>query len=125
MEPDMSMRVATALLGVGAVGGLVMAGIRLSGAPRPPTWLAMLHGGLAAAGLTLLIYTALTVGIPLLAQLALGLLVVAALGGTFINLRFHSRMLPLPIPLMIGHAVIAVAGFVILLLSVLRLSYAG
>jgi len=125
MEPSMSMQAATALLGVGALGGLVMAGIRFSGVPRPPSWLAMLHGVLAAGGLTLLIYTALTVGIPLMAQFALGLLVVAALGGTFINLQFHSKMLPLPIPLMIGHAVIAVAGFALLLLSVLKLPYAG
>jgi hypothetical protein len=72
----------------------------------------------------LLIYTALTVGIPPMAQLALGLLVVAALGGAFINLRFHSNILPLPILLMIGHAAVAVTGFVLLLLSVLRLSYA-
>lgn len=119
MEPLMSMQVAAALMGAGALGGVVMAGIRLGGTPRPPSWLAMLHGVLAAAGLTLLIYAALTVGIPPMAQLALALLLLAALGGATINLLFHAKLLPLPIPLVTGHALLAVTGFVLLLLSIL------
>ncbi len=125
MEPNMSMQVAAALLGMGALGGLVMAGIRFSGAPRPPSWIAMLHGVLAAAGLTLLIYSALTVGIPRMAQLATGLLVLAALGGTVINLQFHSKMLALPKPLIVGHALLAVSGFALLVLAILQQANAG
>jgi len=52
------MQAAAVLLGAGALGGLVMAGIRLKGEARPPTWLAMVHGVLAAAALTLLIHAA-------------------------------------------------------------------
>ena len=125
MEPNMSLQAATALLGAGALGGLVMAGIRLKGEARPPSWLAMAHGLLAAAALTLLIYAALTVGIPKLALYALVLLVIAAIGGAAINLLYHSKMLPLPIPLIIGHALIAAAGFVLLLVSVLGLPRTG
>lgn len=125
MEPYLAMKTAAILFGIGAVGGLIMAGIRFSGAPRPPSSLAMLHGVLAAAGLTLLIYSALTVGIPRMAQLATGLLVLAALGGTVINLQFHSKMLPLPKALIIGHALLAVSGFVLLLLCVLKPPHAG
>jgi hypothetical protein len=58
MEPNVSMQAAAVLLGAGALGGLVMAGIRLKGEARPPTWLAMVHGVLAAAALTLLIHAA-------------------------------------------------------------------
>lgn len=79
----------------------------------------MLHGVLAAAALALLGYAAVTVGIPKLAQFALGLLGVAAPSGAFINLQYHAMMLPLPIPVIIVHAVLAVAGFVLLLLWVL------
>jgi hypothetical protein len=122
MEPNSSMQAATALLGIGAAGGLVMAGVRLKGEPRPPSWLAMLHGVLAAAGLTLLIYAALTVGIPQLAQYAVVLLIIAALGGATINLMYHAKMLPLPVPLMIVHALLAAAGFVMLVISVMRLT---
>ena len=125
MEPNMSLQAATALLGAGALGGLVMVGIRLKGEARPPNWLAMAHGLLAAAALTLLIYAALTVGIPKLALYALVLLVIAAIGGAAINLLYHSKLLPLPIPLIIGHALIAAAGFVLLLVSVLGLPRTG
>jgi len=125
MEPYMSMQAATVLLGAGALGGLVMMGIRLKGEARPPSWLAMVHGVLAAAALTLLIYAALTVGIPMLALYAIGLLVIAAIGGTAINLLYHSKMLPLPIWLIIVHALLAAVGFVLLLVSVLGLGQTG
>jgi len=114
------MQVAAVLLGLGAGGGLIMAGIRFSGKPRPPSSIAMLHGVLAAAGLTLLIYAALTVGIPQLAQVALGVLFLAALGGTAINLLYHSKMLPLPKSWVIGHALVAVVGYLLLLVSIFQ-----
>lgn len=115
MEPHAMLSTAAALFGTAAVGGLLMAGMRFSGTPRPPAWLAMGHGLLAAAGLTLLIYAALTVGIPHMALIALGLLVIAAIGGAILNLLFHWKLLPLPVPLMLLHGLMAVAGFVFLL----------
>ena len=45
---------STILLAIAAAGGLVMAGIRFAGNRQPPAALAMLHGFLAAAALTLL-----------------------------------------------------------------------
>lgn len=118
MEPYSLMRAAVTLFGFAALGGVLMAGMRLSGVPRPPAWLAMGHGLLAAAGLTLLIYAAVVVGIPQLAQIALGLLAVAAVGGVAMNLLFHWKLLPLPIPLMIFHGLLAVTGFILLLICI-------
>ena len=92
MDAMSMMRTAAALLGIAALGGLLMAVIRFRGADRPPSWIAMLHGLLAAAALTLLIYAALTVGIPALAQLATGILVVVAIVGVWLNLQYHSEM---------------------------------
>lgn len=70
------------LLVITAAGGLVMAFLRFRGrGSNPPAWLAMLHGFLAAAGLTLLGFAALTVGIPDIALAGLALLLVAAVGG--------------------------------------------
>ena len=123
MEPTMELQTATALFALAAIGGLLMAGIRFSGRPRPPIWLAMFHGLLAAAGLTLLIYAAFTVGVPPMAQLAAGLLVLAAVGGIVMNLAYHWQLRPLPIPLMLGHALLAVAGFVLLLMTVLAIPH--
>lgn len=111
------MMTAALLFGAAALGGLVMAGMRLSGIPRPPAWLAMGHGVVAAAGLTLLLYAALVFGVPIKAQLAVVVLMLAAIGGAAMNLLFHWKLLPLPIPLMLGHALLAVTGVVLLVLS--------
>ncbi|MDP9140395.1 MAG: hypothetical protein M3O62_06325 [Pseudomonadota bacterium] len=121
MEPNMMLEAAAVLFATGALGGLVMAGIRLKGSPRPPSAFAMAHGILAAAGLTLLLYAAFTVGIPPLAQLAAAVLLVAALVGTWINLRYHAQMQALPIPTVVIHAAIAVAGFGLLLAALFQM----
>jgi hypothetical protein len=117
MEPVLTMKTACVLLAVAALGGLVMAGIRFGGKPQPPTWLAMLHGFLSAAAVTLLLYAYLTVGLPALAAWALLLFLLAAAGGTFLNLNYHWKMLPLPKGLIVGHAAIAVVGFVLLVVA--------
>lgn len=120
MEPALILRTACTLLAITALGGLTMAGIRFSGKPQPPTWLAMLHGLLAGSAVTLLLYAYFTVGIPALAAWALLLFLIAAAGGAFINLNYHWKMVPLPIGLIVGHAVIAVVGFVLLLVATFR-----
>lgn len=122
MEPVLMMQTASGLLAVSAVGGLVMAIIRFGGKPHPPTWLAMLHGFLSAAALTLLIYAFFTVGLPGLAQLALLLFVLAAAGGAFMNLNFHWKMLPLPKSLVLVHGGLAVCGFLLLVVSTWKVS---
>ena len=114
MEAKLVMTTAAVLFAVAALGGLIMAGIRFSG-PNPPAWLAMLHGFLAAAALTLLIYAACTVGLPSMANLAIVLFVIAALGGAVMNLGYQWKLLPLPKWLVVVHALIAVTGFVLLL----------
>ena len=112
------MQAAAIVLGLAALGGLTLATIRLLGTPRPPTWMALGHGTVAAAGLGLLIYAAIDHGIPSLAQIALGLIVLAALGGMTIFLGFHMRQKPLPIPLVVGHGLIATTGYVLLLVAI-------
>ena|SRR5580765_1286662 len=124
METYTVMYTAAVLLGIGAVGGVVMALIRFSGAPRPPSALAMVHGLLAAAGLTLLVYTWAALGINSLAQAATLVLVIAALGGGYINLRYHSQMQPLPISWILAHAGIAVVGFGMLLVAISQTHHA-
>ena len=114
------MQAATIVLGLAALGGLTLAAIRLSGTPRPPTWMAIGHGMVAASGLILLGYAAVTDGIPQLAQIALGILVLAAGGGATIFLGFHMRERALPIPFVLGHGLIAIVGFVLLLVAAFR-----
>jgi hypothetical protein len=112
------MQWAAIVLGVAALGGLALASIRLGGTARPPTWMALGHGVVAATGLGLLGYAAaMSPGIPPMAQVALGVLVLAALGGATLFLGFHLREKPLPIPLVLAHGLAAAAGYVLLLLS--------
>lgn len=118
MDVQTLLRTAVVLLAITALGGLVMAGIRFSGRPRPPIAIAMLHGLLAASGLTLLLYAAFTTGLPGGAIGGLVLLLVAALGGAYINLRYHWERAALPVWLVLVHAALAVAGFLVLAVSV-------
>ena len=60
MEPFQMLQVSTYLFGIAALGGVVMGLIRFKSGGNPPSWLAMLHGFLAAAGLTLLAYALVT-----------------------------------------------------------------
>jgi len=120
MEPMLMVRTAAVLLAITALGGLALAGISFSGDRRPPAWLAMLHGLLAGAAITLLAYAWCTVGLPGLAAVALVLFLLAAAGGAYLNLNFHWKQLPLPKGLIVGHAVAAVAGFLLLLVAAFR-----
>ena len=117
METQLMIRTAIVLLALTGAGGLLMAGIRFSGKPRPPSAIAMLHGLLAASGLTLLLYAGFAHGLPGMAWLGIVLLAGAALGGLVLNLAYHDKQLPLPIWLVLVHAAVAVLGLVIVALG--------
>jgi hypothetical protein len=112
------LETSAALFGIAALGGLTMAAIRVTQKVNPPSWIAMAHGLLAAAGLTLLAWAVWRVGADNYAQGALALLLLAAAGGAYLNLRYHMRSTPLPVGFMWGHALLAVLGFGLLLLSI-------
>jgi hypothetical protein len=115
MDTETMLDVSSALFLLTALGGLVMAAIRFRGGRNPPSWLAMAHGLLAAAGLTLLVYAALAGDAPGGAVIAAALFVAAAAGGVVLNLVYHLRDRPLPKGLTLVHALLATAGFVLLL----------
>ena len=115
MEPATILRTARILLAIAAVGGLIMAGIRFAGDRQPPVAVAMLHGFLAAAAVTLLLYGAVTIGLPSMALGALVLILLAAAGGAILNLNYHWKQRPLPKWLVLVHGLVAVAGFLLLL----------
>ncbi len=118
MDVQTMLRTAVVLLAITALGGLLMAGMRFSGRPHPPTLITMVHGLLAASGLTLVLYVALTAGLPGGGWIGLVLLLAAVLGGLVLNLRYHWERRELPIPLILGHAAAAAIGLVVLALAV-------
>ncbi|MFL6591613.1 MAG: hypothetical protein ACJ8GK_02750 [Luteimonas sp.] len=115
MDPTTMLRTAACLFALTALGGLLMAGIRFFGGRNPPAWVAMAHGLLAGAGVTLLAYAAVSASVPRLAVISLVLFLLAALGGLVLNLRYEWNRLLLPASLVIGHAVVAVLAFGLLL----------
>src|SRR4051812_34029220 len=110
MDVKTMLVAAVALLAITGAGGLAIAAIRFSGRPFPPSWLAMTHGLFASAGLTLLIFAAFTFGLPGWSGLGLVVLLVAAAGGLVLNLAYHWRERPLPISIVVVHALVAVTG---------------
>jgi glucose uptake protein GlcU len=107
-------RLSILLFAVAAVAGLTMAVMHFKKVSPPRPVFAVLHGLFAASGLVVLLLAVLKVGMQGAPAIALGLLVVAALGG-FGLLSFHLRGRALPSGLVVGHALLAVAGFVTLL----------
>lgn len=105
---------AIILFAIAALGGAAMAVLHFRGRAAPPALLAALHGILAASGLVVLLLAVLRSGAGGTPAVALGLFVLAALGG-FGLLSFHLRQRRLPNGLVLGHGLLAVVAFLLLL----------
>lgn len=105
------LQAAVALFALGAIGGLVLAGIRFGYRRNPPNWLAMVHGLLVAGGYTLVGYAVIVHGAGTTAVAGLVLLTAAAVAGVMLSLRYkwHDRLLPTW--LVLAHGISAVLGF--------------
>jgi hypothetical protein len=108
------MMIAAVLFTLTALGGVVLAGIRLKGNPYPPLWLALGHGAGGVAGFVALGYAWASLGIPDLARFAFWVFVAAALGGVTLLTLFHLRRKPLPVWMVLGHGVVGLAGVALL-----------
>jgi len=112
----MYLMIAATLFALGALGGLFMAARSFKGQSIPVP-VAVLHGLAGATGLVLLL-VAVLMGIGGgTAQIALGVLVVAALGGFYL-LSFHLRKERHPKAVIVVHALVAVTGFLTLLIAI-------
>ncbi len=112
------MTVALVLFAIAAIGGVILAALRLRGRADLPLGLAAVHGLVAAAGLVALIVAiAGASAAGSLPKVALVLFIVAALGG-FVLLTSHLRTKNVPVPIMLVHAAVAVVSFVLLLVAV-------
>jgi hypothetical protein len=117
MEAIRMLQISTYLFALTALGGIVMSWIRFSTGRNPASSLAMGHGLLAAAGVTLLAYAVFVLDGPGTALLSLLLFLGASLGGVFLNLHYHLKDQPLPKGIIVAHAVIAVVAFVLLYMA--------
>lgn len=111
------MTTALILFAVAALGGLVMAAMRMGGRELPPMGLAIVHGLFAAAGLVTLILALVGSGFSTAATIALVGFIGAALGGFYL-FSMHLKKQALPVPYVLVHGLFAVASFVVLLVGV-------
>ncbi|MUV12768.1 hypothetical protein [Noviluteimonas gilva] len=108
---------ALIVFAIGALGGLVLASSVLRGRFAP--WsLSLLHALLGASGLLLLILAVVQGSASGRVMGALGLLVVAALGGFYLA-SLHMKKAIAPKAVVLMHASLAVVGFLVLLSAVL------
>lgn len=114
------MWITILIFAVAAVIGLTMALAVFQG-KFPPVASAVVHGALAATGLVLLLIAVFGQGAAGAARWALGFFLVAALGGFGLAFGFHARKKSLPTGFVVGHATLAVIGFLILLAGALKL----
>jgi len=115
---EKTMIISVILFALAAVGGVVLAVRRLRGQPLPGS-IAAAHGVAAAVALVTLIGAFAGASAPRGSIVAATVLFVVAATGGFALLSFHLRGRTLPLPLMLLHGGIAVAGFVALLVAVL------
>jgi hypothetical protein len=111
------MTLALVLFALAAAGGSFLAYLRFTNKPLPIA-LALGHGAGAAAGIVALLLVVLRADSGGQPRLALILFGVAALGGITL-FSFHLRKKQLPLGLVVGHGLLAVTAFVVLLLAVL------
>lgn len=109
--------VAAVLFALAALGGLYLAVQFFQGRGLPGS-VAVIHGVLAASALVLLLIAVLANDLSGWATAALIVFVVAALGG-FALASYHLRGIRHPAALVAGHGLIAVSGFVLLLVAIL------
>ena len=109
--------VAVVIFALAALGGVFLAYRHLQGLPLPGS-VALIHGAAAATALVLLAIAVLTDDLADAALIALFIFVVAALGGFYLA-SFHLREDRRPTALVLGHGLIAVVGFLTLVVAVI------
>jgi len=105
---------AVILFGIAAVVGLYLASSHIKG-KIPPIAVALLHGVLAASGLVIVIMAVVKATTSGMGLYALIFFLIAAVGG-FVLITMHLRKRALPSGLIVIHALMAVVGFVLLLM---------
>jgi hypothetical protein len=113
LEVVLVYRAAALLLSVAFASGVVMMVIRFGSDNESPAWMAKLHGFVAVAALSLLVFGWAHLGFSRPASFALLTLLLAAAAGLFLNLGYHWRHKPLPEGLVFAHMAVASLGFLV------------
>jgi hypothetical protein len=106
------------LFAIAATGGIILAALHF-GNKTLPLWLALLHGLVAVSGVIILLVALMKLAAIALLGVGLALFAIAAVGGLTLFIGFYVPKKRLPSPIVILHALFAVAGFAMILVYAL------
>lgn len=121
VTPALMLGLACILFLMAIILGVMLAFARFGKDVNPPPVLVWWHGSFALVGFGILLYGSLFVGYPMLANIGVVLLTLAALFGLWMYFNFHRKEILIPPAIVWGHGLVAVIGFLLILAGMLRL----
>lgn len=121
VTPALMLGLACILFLMAILLGIMLAFARFGKDTNPPPVLVWWHGAFAIVGFLILIWGSLFVGYPMLANLGVVLITLAALFGLWMYFNFHRKEKLIPPAIVWGHGLVAVIGFLMILAAMLNL----
>ena len=105
--------------------GIMLAFARFGKDVNPPPVLVWWHGGFALTGFLILLYGSFFVGYPMLANIGVVLISLAAIFGLWMYFNYHRKEILIPPAIVWAHGLVAAIGFLIILASMMNLQGTG
>ena len=125
MTPALALGLACILFLWAVILGVMLAFARFGKDKNPPPVLVWWHGAFALTGFLILIYGSFFVGYPMLANIGVALIALAAFFGLWMYFRYHRNEQLIPPVIVWGHGLGAVVGFILILSAMLNLQDTG
>lgn len=125
LTPALMLGLACILFLWAIILGIMLAFARFGKEANPPPVLVWWHGSFAVVGFLILLYGSFFVGYPLVANLGVILLSLAALFGFWMYFNYHRKEVLIPPPVVWGHGLVAVIGFLLIIAGMLNLQEAN
>ncbi|MGX5915491.1 hypothetical protein ACR0ST_12230 [Aliidiomarina sp. Khilg15.8] len=122
MTPALVLGFACILFLWAIILGIMLAFARFGKEKNPPPVLVWWHGGFAITGFLILLYGSFFVGYPLLANVGVFLIALAAVFGLWMYFNFHRKEQLIPYAIVWGHGIVAASGFVMILIAMLNIA---
>lgn len=122
MTPALALGLACILFLWAIILGIMLAFARYGKDKNPPPVLVWWHGGFAIIGFLILLYGSFFVGYPLVANLGVLLIALAAIFGLWMYFNFHRKEKLIPIAIVWAHGAVAAIGFILILVAMLNIA---